>query len=173
MFEEKNYRVLVGMIVLATPSLLFAQGDVSAGLEHCSTIDDATARLACYDELSGRQMPPDVAPAVVPAPPPESPPEAPAQASTGSSIDELGSESLSGAPEKEELAVRATVTKCQKDSRKRYFFFFENGQVWKQASDKRLYFRDCNFEVTITKDYFGYKMQRDGEKGRTRISRVK
>ena len=173
MVEEKKVGILVGVIVLATPSLLFAQGDVSAGLERCSSIDDATARLACYDELSGRQAPPDVVPAAVPAPPPESPPAAPAQASAESSIDELGSESLPGGAREEKPAVRATVTKCQKDSRKRYFFFFENGQVWKQASDKRLYFKDCNFDVTITKDYFGYKMQRDGEKGRTRISRVR
>ena len=45
--------------------------------------------------------------------------------------------------------------------------------MWKQANDKRLYFRDCQFDVTITKDFFGYKMQQVGEKKRVRIKRMR
>ena len=65
------------------------------------------------------------------------------------------------------------MTRCEKDSRKKFFFYLEGGQVWKQVSDKKLYFRDCNFDVTISKDFFGYKMQRVGEKSRFRVSRVR
>jgi len=69
--------------------------------------------------------------------------------------------------------VRARVTRCEKDARKKYYFVFENGQVWKQVSDKRLSYKQCDFEVTITKDFFGYKMQPDGEDRRVSIARVK
>lgn len=90
-------------------------------------------------------------------------------------LDDLAAETSPKATRKEdgELLVRAKVTRCDKDARKKYYFVFENGQVWKQTSDKRLHYRACEFEVTITKDFFGYKMQPDGEKGRIRIARVK
>ena len=90
-------------------------------------------------------------------------------------LDDLGSETLprGSRDDVEKLEVRATVSRCEKDFRKKYLFHFDNGQIWKQTSDKRLYFKECNFEVTITKDFFGYKMQQDGEKRRIRISRVK
>ena len=51
--------------------------------------------------------------------------------------------------------------------------FFSNGQVWKQSKNDRVHFRDCNFDVTITKDFFGYKMQQEGENRRIRIKRLK
>jgi len=58
-------------------------------------------------------------------------------------------------------------------SKKKYAFYLEGGQVWKQVGDKRLYFKDCDFNVTISKDFFGYKMQREGEKSRFRVSRLR
>lgn len=90
-------------------------------------------------------------------------------------LDDLGSETLprGSRDEAEELEVRATVSRCEKDYRNKYRFYFDNGQVWKQTSDTRLNFRECNFDVTITKDFFGYKMKVDGDKRKIRISRVK
>jgi len=35
----------------------------------------------------------------------------------------------------------------------------------------KLRFKDCNFDVTIMQDAFGYKMQIDGREKRIRISR--
>lgn len=150
---------LVGMISCGVPSMSIAD-DITAGeLQHCSAIDDSSLRLACYDRLSGRQESAPIAPAARPEP----------------TADDFGSESLprDRKDNDEKLAIEVRVTRCTKNSRKKYFFYFDNGQVWKQASDKRLYFRDCDFNVTITKDYFGYKMQQEGEKRRIRISRIK
>jgi hypothetical protein len=89
-------------------------------------------------------------------------------------LDDLGSETLprGSRDEDEKLEVRATVSRCERDFRKKYRFYFDNGQIWKQTSDKRPYFRACDFDVTITKDFFGYKMKVDGEKRQIRISRV-
>ena len=89
-------------------------------------------------------------------------------------LDDIESETNPSAiaDEADELLVRARVTRCEKDARKKYYFVFDNGQVWKQVSDKRLRYRECEFDVTITRDFFGYKMQVDGEKGRIRIDRI-
>ena len=73
----------------------------------------------------------------------------------------------------ETVSIRATVTKCRQDGNKKYYFYLENGQVWKQSDRKRLKYEDCNFDVTIIKDFFGSKMQQDGEDRRIRITRVK
>ena len=76
-------------------------------------------------------------------------------------------------PKSEPTIVQGRVTGCQKDASNRWYFVFDNGQVWKQRSDDRLSFRECDFWVTITKDFFGYKMQIDGEKKRIRIGRIR
>ena len=156
-------RILLGAVLLGAPLISCANDCISDELRLCSTIDDSSARLACYDAYSGRQAPAQTLPS------------ASSEPTADQALDDLGSETLRrDADEKEEaLAVRATVTGCKKDARKKYMFFFENGQVWRQSSDKRVYFKDCNFEVTISKDFFGYKMLKDGDKGRIRIARVK
>lgn len=169
-----------------------ADDSVSEGMQGCVTIEAPTKRLACYDELARRTVPAKEAPkppsagldpepspapvaaqvlqqAVVAAPAPEPVP------ATVKTLDDLDAETMpkSAREEEKDLTVRAKVTRCEKDARKKYYFVFDNGQVWKQSSDKRLTYRECAFEVTITKDFFGYKMQPDGEKGRIRIARVK
>jgi hypothetical protein len=66
------------------------------------------------------------------------------------------------------------VTRCEESSQsERLFFFMENGQVWKQSNSARVSFDVCQFEVTLKKDFFGYKMTIPS-KGRTlRVSRVR
>lgn len=154
-----SYAVLVGVVWYFAVPLSVADDTIASELQRCGSIDDGSLRLACYDMLSGRQGMAQESP-VTPAEP---------------SLDNLGSESLprDKKDEVETLAIQARVTRCAKNSLKKYFFYFENGQVWKQVSGKRLYFKNCDFNVTITKDYFGYKMQQEGEKARIRISRVK
>jgi hypothetical protein len=170
---------------------------ISGDLQRCAVIDAATERLACYDALAGHPVPaPQPVEPTIPAPPVAMPSpsassvpvarpspsvsQAPVAEPSPSPVatkplDDLGSEMLPGAArkEKKELLVRARVTRCEKDARKKYYFVFENGQVWKQVSDKRLSYKQCDFEVTITKDFFGYKMQPDGEDRRVSIARVK
>lgn len=170
---------------------------ISSDLQRCAAIEAANERLACYDALASRPVPaPQPVEVPMPAPPvampstsassvpvarpspavSQAPAAAPSPAPVATkSLDDLGSEMLPGAARKEkpELLVRARVTRCEKDARKKYYFVFENGQVWKQVSDKRLSYKQCDFEVTITKDFFGYKMQADGEDRRVSIARVK
>ena len=212
-----HYGLMLTAIVVVSPLTSLAKEDYPAELRRCSLIDEPSARLNCYDTISGRNSPPASESAKLPQKAPVQSgqkivdPAAVETATAGEgmagkgvvddkaaetnspdlkgleeevskeeiadtkTLDDLGSETLPPAARGniEKLEVRARVAQCEKDVWKKYLFHFDNGQVWKQTSDKKLYFRDCDFYVTITKDFFGYKMQVDGEKGRIRISRLK
>ena len=160
--------LIAGMLALSAPVLVCAQ--TANELGRCSSIDDDAARLACYDKLGSRQAPPVAAKESSLEPPAEGPnAEVPVEEAYTSLTDETGAGMLG----KEDVRIRAKVTACRKNSLGKYFFYFENGQVWKQKDDDRLRYKECDFSVMITKDFFGYKMQVDGAKNRTRISRVK
>lgn len=160
-----NTSIFVGALSLLTLTASLANDSVTDELRRCASMDDASSRLACYDRLGGRQASnPEttVAPATV-SEPAALPPE------------DFGAESLHRADDKknDDAAVTAKVSRCVKDARKKYVFYLEGGQVWKQISDKKLFYKECAFNVTISKDFFGYKMQVDGEKSRFRVSRVR
>ena len=64
----------------------------------------------------------------------------------------------------EKKTYRGHVKSCGQMSDDRWYFVFDNGQVWKQSSDGSYRFGKCDFDVTITKDFFSYKMKIDGGK---------
>jgi hypothetical protein len=152
----------------------------AADLERCANIPEATARLACYDELSDPQRPEPPAEVASPppaSPPPASPPEPEVVVEEALSAPEpmsreLGEEQLPMA-QRNEAEFAGTVRRCEQNARGKWVFWFENGQVWEQRDRDRIRFDDCHFEVKITKDMFGYKMQRAGERRRIRIGRIK
>ena len=152
--------VVLSFILVATSESSSATDIGAADLQRCAVIEAAAARLACYDELAGRQGVAAAAPNVTSG-----------EAESAEAAEDTSSERRSRSDD-DELRVRARVTRCEKDARKKVYFVFDNGEVWRQGSDKRLRFRDCEFEVTITKDFFGHKMQIDGEKRPIRIVRV-
>jgi hypothetical protein len=86
--------------------------------------------------------------------------------------DEIGRERL-GPIDGIQLVVRGQVVSCSKNPYGKYLFTFASGQVWQQKDNKRVPWRECNFDVTIRKDVFGYVMQRPGEKKTIRIARMK
>ena len=126
-------------------------------LAECVSIDDAELRLACYDEIAGRMSNADDSSAIL----------API-------TEDYGAEQLnSDNPDRKvELPVLVRVTACRKDDRRKYYFYLENGQVWRQNDDDRLRYKECNFNATIVRDGFGYKLQVEGQKRRTRVKRV-
>lgn len=126
-------------------------------LAQCVSIDDAEQRLACYDEIAGRAS--GAGESTAPISP---------------ITQDYGAEQLSNdnPDRKVEQPVLVKVTACRRDDRRRYYFYLENGQVWRQNDDDRLRFKDCNFNATIVRDGFGYKLQVEGQKRRTRVKRV-
>ena len=137
----------IGVVVLCASTLSIAEDGDTDGLRECGLIDDASSRLACYDRLSGR----------------------PASTPTTGLIRDVTSPTPGGSDAQPAVV---SVNRCVKDSRKRLVFYMENGDVWKQVDDKRLDFKECDFNVTISKVLFGYKMQKEGEEKRFRVSRV-
>ncbi len=138
--------------------------DTSEALKACATMTDPQARLACYDELGQRALqekpaaePPQqeetVQPVTETAPAPVAQPLP----------DELG--------ESGNTQYVGSITSCKQGHYGDWYFFFDNGQVWKAVSNRRLRFKECDFNVTISKDAFGYKMQIDGEKKSIRVRR--
>jgi hypothetical protein len=119
------------------------------------------------------KMPQVAPPAAVPAE--EKVPAMAAPAATETPVpldDEIGKEAL-GRDEEKELVVHGTVVRCVEDATSKYLFYFDNGQIWKQKDNTKIRWKECAFDVTITKDFFGYKMIRVGETRKVRVGRVK
>ena len=178
-----------GLAMIVVPAESFA-GDAETS-QACGSIENDAARLACYDAAPGpKQAPaaegaaPDSAqPVAIQAQEPSADEDAPAAApdpaaepepvtEPGTLSDEVGSETVKDV-KIERLSVRGELTRCQKDQRGRYVFYFDNGQVWQQRGKVYVRWKDCAFGVTITKDLFGYVMVRDGDKRKIRIARIK
>ncbi len=140
---------------LMTASSVAADDDTA--LARCVSIDDAEQRLACYDEIAGRETSADESATAL------------APISEDYGAEQLGQDNPD---RKVEKPVLVKVTSCRRDDRRKYYFYLENGQVWRQHDDDRLRFKECNFNATIIRDGFGYKLQVEGQKRRTRVKRV-
>lgn len=163
------------MLLACTTTLAVADNDVASGLGTCKSIESDTERLACYDQLAGATtsgpVPVAVAVAATTTAPTESPQPSAPQPLTDDVAKEVVEDKVAERPE-----YAAMVTRCDDAKREhRKFFLMENGQVWKQANTGRMSFRDksCNFEVTITKDAFGWVMEIPSENRKVRVKRVK
>ena len=148
-----------------------AEPDVAA-LRECTQIVDNMDRLACFDNAMGTQQ---VTGSRAEEPATET--DAGREIETDHYVplnDEVGQETLDRRDDidSREPEIRGRVVRCETDVYGKYYFYFDNGQVWKQKDGRRLAFAECDFEVTISKDFFGYRMQALGEQRKIRISRV-
>ncbi|MFQ3248177.1 MAG: hypothetical protein ACI9SP_004838, partial [Arenicella sp.] len=128
---------------------------VSAQIANCATIQKDATRLRCYDSLSTEMV---------------------KQKSEKPELEQLPEDIGGGkfdTSQREEELSRGLVVSCKKSLDKKWFFIFDNGQVWKQvnADNRRYNYKGCNFYVTVKKDGFGYKMQIDGKGREIRIKR--
>jgi hypothetical protein len=190
-FSFSQFRFSSAALVLLTfiSAPLAADSEVEAILK-CKSMQDSAARLACYDSLNSpssaqQSDPAERAVPAVPDVPVEAPPATPKPAAVVPAAspppderapeilsDKVGRETL-GPKKGEEVLVRGRIVRCREDLTSKYVFYFENGQVWRQKDNSRIRWDECDFEVTISKDFFGYKMVRDGEKKKVRIAREK
>ena len=49
----------------------------------------------------------------------------------------------------------------------------ENGQVWKQSNYRQLAFKNCDFDIEISKGTFGYQMYIPSKDRSVRVARVR
>ena len=174
------------LFMISASSVAASAADPIEELKGCARTEDKAVRMACYEALGARVLgeesdsvmsPPDVEPAVSEpvvaasavaevavvesvvaeaAPPPPEPNRLP---------DDLGVEKKKEEKKPaEKKSFRGHVRSCGQTSDDRWYFVFESGQVWKQSSNGIYRFKECDFDVTITKDFFSYKMKIDGGK---------
>jgi len=169
--------LVLAVAVMAT-SQSYAQD--ARDFERCAGLEDSVARLACYDEISNRQVPAEPAEPAEPEAPvavaePIETVEKPVAKEPQPLTEEVGQEQLDrrGESREEPETFAGRVTNCRQDAAHKWYFFFGNGQVWKQKDSGSLRFSDCDFDATIRRDFFGYKMQVVGDDKEVRVARVR
>ncbi len=143
---------------VAPTATAVAQDDLATRLATCQAVTVESNRLACYDELAA-SIESDAGPAAAPV---------------ALSDDVAKAESKHSKVDQPEYA--AVVTRCEEAKQeRRLYFFMENGQVWKQSNAGRLRLKDkeCQFEVTIRKDTFGWILRIPSEDRKLRVRRVR
>ncbi len=155
-------------IIVAAPA---QSQDLGKALAGCASIAENEARLTCFDALAAllgdvQDAEGVVAPAAVVAATPAAGPVP--------LTDEVGKERIEPkhADEREKYASR--VKSCQESIQSgQTYFTLENGQVWKQSNYRRLNFRNCEFDIEISKGTLGYNMYIPSKDRSVRVARVK
>lgn len=167
-----NLAARLAAILMLAPLGAAAAGDFAA----CVGVQDAAARLACYDRAAGRAAPvvalPAPAPVVTPAAPPRAEP-APTAGPASFGAETLPRSAKEKAAELDALRARikGRFTQWKHGAR----LELDNGQVWKvvtydSGSDPRI---PPDPAVTITKSAIGgYWMEIDGTGRSLRVRRV-
>jgi len=125
---------------------------LTSKIKSCSAESEDTARLECFDKLSASLQKDKSKKENLPD-------------NLGGGKFDANKEDSEGSP--------GVVKSCKKSHDGKWFFIFESGQVWKQVDKVKRRYKDCKFNVTITRDGFGYKMQVEGDPRTIRIKRHK
>ena len=184
----KSFLVLVAILWLPIIGATGVPTDPVEELKNCARTEDRNDRIACFELLGKRvleQEVSDVPPPTEPEPEPEAEPEAvvavlpaaapikPAAQATQTGLpDEIGGSEFEKPKEKIEDEISPAtghVNRCRKTRDDLWYFYFDSGQEWRQNGQGKYRFENCDFNATISKDFFGFKMQiEDGRKIRVR-----
>lgn len=150
---RSNTTIFIILITVFTSSGIAQSVDPVEELKACARMADQNARFACFDNLGERVLREESADK---KPTQEKMAQPEAVAGTATSVqplpDDLGKSTAA-------INYSGLITSCKKSSSGVWYFAFDNGQVWKEVNKRNRRFKECNFNVTITKDAFGYKMR--------------
>jgi hypothetical protein len=149
---------LLGLSLAYSAVGLEAEDGLAEKVKKCSSTAEDLARLECFDTIALGVV------------------KKYSMTKTGQQglPENLGGVEFDDNPVEKEVS-RGFVTSCKKSLDRKWFFNFENGQVWKQvnADNRRYNYKGCNFPVTVRKDGFGYVMQIEDQDREIRIKRHK
>ncbi len=183
----KSFFVIVAILLAPTIGATDVSTDPVEELKNCARTEDRNDRMACFESLGKRvldQEVSDVLPPTEPEPEPEAvvailpaaEPTKPATQTAQTGLpDELGGSGFEKPKEEKADEVSPAtghVRKCRKTQDDLWYFYFDSGQEWKQSGQGKYRFENCDFNATINKDFFGFKMQIEGGK-KIRVRRVK
>jgi hypothetical protein len=156
--------IFIILITVFTSSGVAQPVDTVEELKVCARMTDQEARLACFDNLGERVLREEPA-AEKPTQDQMPRPEAVTATETNAQPlpDDYGSS--------KSIQYSGLITSCKKGHYGNWYFIFDNGQVWKEVNKRNLRFKECNFNATITRDAFGYKMRIDGVEKTIRVRR--
>ena len=171
------------VLLLTTPAHAQSNSAATESIEQCRKIADVTDRLDCYDRIGESEIATHPAPENqdVAAPGPE--PMDTEQVSPGPETSEIAVEDAEygvladdvGLPKSSDAykPIPVTVTRCGKANNRKWYFYFDNGQVWKYIGSRTLRYRSCNTPAKLVEDGFGFTLQMDGDKAKLRVDRVR
>lgn len=156
--------IFILLITVFTSSGVAQSVDPVEELKVCARMTDQDARFACFDNLGERVLreePADKKPTQDQMPRPET--VTATETNAQPLPDDFGSS--------KSIQYSGFITSCKKGHYGNWYFIFDNGQVWKEVNKRNLRFKECNFNATITRDAFGYKMRIDGVDKTIRVRR--
>ena len=161
---RSNTAIFILLITVFTSFGVAQSVDTVEELKVCAKMTDQDARFACFDNLGERVLreePADKKPTQEKMAQPE------AVTATATNVQPLPDDFGSS----KSIQYGGLITSCKKGHYGNWYFIFDNGQVWKEVNKRNLRFKECNFNATITRDAFGYKMQIDGIEKTIRVRR--
>jgi hypothetical protein len=166
--------------------LLLAAASASAddgGLRRCSAIKEASARLACFDDLAAKAL---SAPAGAPAPAPAAAPAAAPPAAAAASKPAVPAAGATAPDAQQQFGLEQRAPKDQLQTIESYIpghfegwgpgtrFTLANGQVWQVSDDSSLYLNRENPKVIIRRAMFGsFFMDFERENRSPRVRRIR
>jgi hypothetical protein len=176
---------LVIVAILLVPGIGAASDstDPIEELKNCARTEDRNDRMTCFESLGKRVLdqevsdvpPPRKPETIVAAAPPVAPTKPATQMTQTTLPDDLGGSGFKKVTEEKKDEVwlaSGHVHRCRKTRDDLWYFYFDGGQEWRQNSQGRYRFENCDFDVTISKDFFGFKMVTAGGR-KIRVRRVK
>jgi len=176
-----RYAISAALVAFAIPAAAQSGEDPYAA---CAATADSAARLACFDETHARV-------AIVRASEGESAAER-ARRAEQRRVDEFGlaaaqreerrdaeraADPVAAAdvPEGNGLEITATVTEAFVDGLRRSVLLLDNGQLWREGGDSRMFFVPrAGWQARITQHWSGaYEMRFEGQRGYLRVTRVR
>ena len=156
--------IFILLIPVFTSSGVAQSVDPVEELKVCAKITDRDARFSCFDSLGERVLREESADKKPTEENVAQPVAVTATATNAQSLpDGLGKSSS--------VQHSGLITACKKGQYSNWFFFFDNGQVWKEVNPRNRQFKECNFNATITRDGFGYEMHIDAVDKTIRVRR--
>lgn len=169
------FSVIIGGTFLFLAAPVYAQSDdnVTGRVDQCRELVDAEARLACYDRIGetaveGRDDP-DRMPDAAAESGPGNPAPAEADSEYGALTDDTGLPKAADAIK----PIPVTISRCGEATNLKFYFYLDNGQVWRYIGGKKLRYRNCGGAAVLVEDRFGFALQIEGDNSRLRVKRVK
>lgn len=173
-----SFTFCIGSVLSILPSLAVAQADeASERLKICAQIADDVARVGCYEVLGKETLAgesnAETGAAEIPSAPTNAGAAAGVAVAAESAVPGTAPTNVpvngDGPPEE----YRVAVSSCRISNAGETHFNLANGEIWKRTGGRSVRESECSFSATLRKDFFGYKMVIDEDKGSVRVKRVK